>query len=128
MDKVVHFEIPADNLARAKKFYSSVFGWKLEDAPEMEYTMVSTVEVDPKTRMPRESGAINGGMMKRMEAVKGPVVTINVDDIDRAIEKVTKAGGKRVVDKQEVMGMGWNAYVKDTEGNVIGIWQSKRKM
>lgn len=127
MDKVVHFEIPADNLARAKKFYSSVFGWKTEDVPGMEYAMVHTVAVDQKTRMPKESGAINGGMMKRMAAVKAPVVTINVDDIDKAVQKVVKAGGKVVMKKQKVMDMGWNAYVKDSEGNVIGVWQNAMK-
>jgi predicted enzyme related to lactoylglutathione lyase len=127
MDKVVHFEIPADDLARAKKFYSSVFGWKTEDVPGMEYAMARTVAVDEKTRMPKESGAINGGMMKRIAAVKAPVVTINVDDIDKAMEKVVKAGGKVVTEKQKVMDMGWNAYVKDSEGNVIGVWQNARK-
>lgn len=128
MDRVVHFEIPADDLARAKKFYGSVFGWKTEDVPGMEYAMVHTVEVDQKTRMPKQAGAINGGMMKRAAAVKAPVVTINVDDIDKAMEKVVKAGGKVVMEKQKVMDMGWNAYVKDTEGNVIGVWQNARKM
>lgn len=127
MDKVVHFEIPADDLARAKKFYSSVFGWKLEDAEGIEYTMARTVAVDEKTRMPKESGAINGGMMKRSNDVRAPVVTINVDDIDKALQRVVKAGGKIVMEKQKVMDMGWNAYVKDSEGNVIGVWQSMRR-
>jgi len=126
MDKVVHFEIPAENMARAKKFYSSVFGWETEDVPGMEYSMVHTVETG-EDRMPKEKGAINGGMMKRMDAVKAPVVTINVSDIDKAVQKVVKAGGKIVVEKQMVMDMGWNAYVKDTEGNVIGVWQNARK-
>jgi uncharacterized protein len=127
MDKVVHFEIPADDMPRAKKFYASVFGWKTEDVPGMEYAMVHTVEVDPKSRMPKEAGAINGGMMKRMGAIKAPVVTIDVADIDKAIEKVTKAGGKLIVPKQAVMEMGWNAYVTDSEGNIIGVWQAKTK-
>lgn len=128
MDKVVHFEIPADDLTRAKRFYSGVFGWRTEDVPGMEYSIVHTVEVDKRTRMPKEPGAINGGMMKRMAAVKAPVVTIDVEDIDRALQKVEKAGGKVLVPKQKVMDMGWNAYVKDTEGNVIGVWQSTRRM
>lgn len=127
MDKVVHFEIPANNMNRAKKFYGTVFGWKTEDVPGMEYAMVHTVAVDRKSRMPKEAGAINGGMMKRMKAVRAPVVTINVTDIDRAMQKVVKAGGKVVTKKQKVMDMGWNAYVKDTEGNVIGVWQNARR-
>ena len=54
MDSVVHFEIPSGNTARAKKFYSSVFGWKSEDYPKMNYTIWHTVEVDKKTRMPKK--------------------------------------------------------------------------
>jgi uncharacterized protein len=128
MDKVQHFEIPADDLQRAKKFYSSAFGWKTEDVPGMEYSMVHTVATDEKTRMPKEPGAINGGMMKRMPNMKGPVVTITVDDMKKALAKVTKAGGRVLVEPQKVMDMGWNAYVQDTEGNVIGVWQSARQM
>ena len=131
MGKVVHFEIPVDDIGRARKFYSSVFGWETEDVkgmpPGMEYVMLHTTETDKKTRMPKEVGAINGGMMKRMPAVKSPVVTIDVDDIDKAIENVTKSGGKLLMEKQKVMEMGWNAYVKDTEGNVIGVWQAIKK-
>jgi len=128
MDKVQYFEIPADNVERAQKFYKTVFGWRTEAVPNMEYTMVHTVDTDEKTRMPKEVGAINGGMMKRMGEVKAPVITVTVANIDDAIKKVEKNGGKLVMPKQEVPGMGWNAYVKDSEGNVIGVWQSTRKM
>ncbi len=69
MGKVVHFEIPADDLARAKKFYSTVFGWTLNEFPEMEYTIAKTVESD-QNGMPKEPGAINGGMLQRQDPVK----------------------------------------------------------
>ena len=128
MDSVVHFEIPASNVGRAKKFYGSIFGWKTENYPAMDYTILHTVETDRKTMKPKQPGAINGGMMKRMGAIKAPVVTINVADIDKAMQKVTKAGGKVVMPKQKVMEMGWNAYVMDTEGNVIGVWQNATPM
>ncbi len=45
MDKVVHFEIPADDLARAQKFYQSVFGWKMDAVPDMEYILIGTTQV-----------------------------------------------------------------------------------
>ena len=64
MDKVVHFEIPVDDLKRAQNFYKIIFGWTIEPMPEMNYTILRTVEVDEKF-MPKEKGAINGGMMKR---------------------------------------------------------------
>ena len=66
MDKVQHFELPVDNLERAKKFYKSIFGWELKDAPEMSYTMITTVPTN-KEGVPKEAGAINGGMFKRSD-------------------------------------------------------------
>jgi uncharacterized protein len=126
--KVVHFELPADNLERAKNFYKQAFGWGFEQMPGMEYHMVSTVEIDQKTRMPKEPGAINGGMTKRNNEVKNPVITIDVQDIDAALKNVEKLGGKTVQKKQPVADMGFTAYFKDTEGNIVGLWQTARRM
>jgi predicted enzyme related to lactoylglutathione lyase len=122
MDKVVHFEIPADDLERAQKFYKNVFGWKMEQFPDMEYIMVGTVPVD-ETNMPKEPGAINGGMMKRQDPVTSPVITINVLNIDDALKKVKKMGGEVARGKMPIGEMGYAAYFKDTEGNIIGLWQ-----
>ena len=126
MDKVVHFEIPVDNLERAKKFYKTAFNWALNPIPQMEYTLLNTVEVDEKN-MPKEPGAINGGMMKRGEAIKNVVITISVENMDTAIKKVQSLGGKIVQGKMEVPNMGITAYFQDTEGNVLGLWQATRK-
>lgn len=123
MDKVVHFEIPAEDVKRAKKFYESVFGWQTNDIPEMDYTMLITSPTDERN-MPKEKGAINGGMMKRSDKVKSPLVTISVSDIDDAVKKLEKAGGKLVLPKVKVEKMGFLAYFKDTEGNVVGLWQN----
>jgi hypothetical protein len=123
MDKVVHFEIPAEDIKRAKKFYESVFGWQTNDIPEMDYTMLVTSPTDERN-MPKEKGAINGGMMKRSDKVKSPVVTISVSDIDDTVKKLEKAGGKLVLPKVKVEKMGFSAYFKDTEGNIVGLWQN----
>ncbi len=123
MGKVVHFEIPADNLARAKKFYSTVFGWTLNEFPEMEYTIVRTVESD-ENGMPKELGAINGGMLQRQDPVKAPIITISVDNMDQAAATIEKNGGKIIRPKMPVGDMGFAAYFKDTEGNVVGLWQN----
>ena len=123
MGKVVHFEIPADNLARAKKFYSTVFGWTLNEFPEMEYTIARTVESD-QNGMPKEPGAINGGMLQRQDPVKSPVITIDVDNMDQAAVTIEKNGGKMIRPKVAVGDMGFAAYFKDTEGNVVGLWQN----
>lgn len=119
----MHFEIPVDDLERARKFYRSVFGWKTRSMPDMDYTMVQTTEVG-KDRMPVERGAINGGMMKRGRVVSAPVITVEVDDIGAAISKAERQGGKLALGKQTVGDMGFSAYVKDSEGNLIGLWQS----
>ena len=123
MDKVVHFEIPTEDMERAKKFYHETFGWKLQDFPELKYVIASTVAVDDK-QMPKESGAINGGMMKRNDIVTGPSFSINVDDIDEATEKVKEAGGKILKEKVPVGDMGFMVYFADTEGNVLSLWQT----
>ncbi|MGD0729418.1 MAG: VOC family protein [Candidatus Micrarchaeaceae archaeon] len=127
MNEVVHFEVPATNLARAKKFYSAVFEWELEDVPGMNYTMVRTIAVDKKTRMPKKPGAINGGMMKKGGVFKAPTLTVDVGNIDKAVVRVKKAGGKLAMKKQKVMDMGYIAYVKDTEGNLVGIWETVKR-
>lgn len=123
MDKVVHFEIPVDDLARAKQFYNSIFGWGLEDFPGMDYTGITTVPTGENQR-PTEPGAINGGFMKRSDQVTGTVVAINVASVDDYIGKVQAGGGSLVMPKVEIPGMGFYAYVTDTEGNVVGLWEN----
>lgn len=120
--KVVHFEIPVDDVKRAKAFYNKAFGWQMAPVPEMEYTMVGTTPSDKNGR-PKEPGAINGGMMVRQGPVKSPVVTIQVDEIEAALKNVVKLGGSVLVGKMPVGNMGFSAYIKDTEGNTIGLWQ-----
>ena len=130
MDKVVHFEIPADDVKRANKFYSTVFGWDIQKFPmpdpEMEYYGACTVPVDKKM-MPKEPGAINGGITKRNQLLKGISIAVKVDSVDQYQKKAVKAGGKVVMPKMDVAGMGFLAYVRDTEGNIIGIWEDVKK-
>ena len=130
MDKVVHFEIPVDNLDRAKKFYSSIFGWQLEDWPMpggARYVGIRTTPVDEATHMPKEPGAINGGMRERTKDVSAPVFAINVASVDDYVKKVQAAGSTVVIPKVEITGMGFYAYVRDSEGNVIGLWEDMKK-
>ena len=127
MNKVVHFEVPFDNKERAHDFYSKVFGWQLQDMFDGKYTIARTVAVDEKM-MPKESGAINGGMYNRADGgSKHPVIVMDVYDIDEHIKKVISHGGSVFMDKHGIGEMGWYAQVKDTEGNIIGIWQTLKK-
>ncbi len=124
MDKVVHFEIPADNTKRASEFYNKAFGWTLTpiEMGQMEYTMIKTTDSD-ENGTPKNPGAINGGMGKRSSTLQHPVVTIHVQDINQALASIEKLGGKKVQEKMPVGDMGFAAYFKDTEGNIIGLWQ-----
>jgi len=126
MARGVHFEIPAEDIDRAKGFYGSVFGWQLETTPMPggEYTSVVTTPVDKQTQMPTEPGAINGGMMQRTDTTPAPVITIDVEAIDDALKQVEDRGGSTVTPRTEIPGMGAFAYFKDPEGNVLGLWET----
>ncbi len=122
MDKVVHFEIPFDNQKRAQKFYSGIFGWKLQPIPEMGYVMVYAAKTDAD-HMVTEKGAINGGMFQRNSDAKTPMIVIGVESIDDTIEKVLAAGGKVVTPKTPIPN-GSYARIAACEGNVIGLADS----
>ena len=123
MDKVVHFEVPFDDKARAMKFYSSAFGGKLTDFAEMSYVMAETTAVNEQ-HMPVEPGAINGGLFQRPKEAPHPTIYVGVESIDAALKKVEAAGGKVVTPNTPIPGMGAFARVSDTEGNVIGLFQT----
>ena len=122
--RIVHFEIPFDDGDRARSFYQDAFGWNVQHIPDMDYTMVMS---GPTTEqgMPSEPGFINCGMLGRNLAPSGaPVITVDVDSIDAALEKIEKLGGATVLAKQPVGTMGFAAYFSDPEGNVMGLWES----
>jgi len=126
MRAVVHFEIPADDLTRARDFYGSVFDWQLQtmQMPGGEYTVAVTSPVDEATQLPIEPGAINGGLMQRDANTPSPVITVDVEDIDAALQQITLRGGSTVTPRTAIPGMGAFAYFKDPEGNVLGLWET----
>jgi predicted enzyme related to lactoylglutathione lyase len=89
----------------------------------MHYNFVSTGPVRDEGT-PTEPGYIGGGMMERSELVGKPVITIAVDDVDETLERVTANGGSAVGEPIPVGDMGVAAYFEDSEGNLMGIWQS----
>lgn len=127
MDKVVHFEIPADDVVRAKKFYEDVFGWHAIAMEDMGYVMFHTGPTDDKTGMVKENAFINGGMFKRQGVLTTPVITINVKNIDQAAQQIQAQGGKIVREKKPVGDMGIAAYFTDCEGNLLGLWEDIKK-
>jgi uncharacterized protein len=116
MPRPIHFEIPADNPERAIGFYQGVFGWTFQkwEGP-MPYWMVLTGEKTP---------GIDGGIHPRAHPGQGPVNTMDVPSCDEFATKVEKAGGKVVVPKMAIPGIGWLAYCTDPEGNTFGMMQN----
>jgi predicted enzyme related to lactoylglutathione lyase len=120
--RVVHFEIPADDLGRAEAFYRDVFAWEINSIPGMGYTLVGTT---PSTENgPTQPGAINGGMLARAAPITAPVVTIEVDDIEAALKAIERLGGRTIRERMPVGDMGFAAYFADTENNVLGLWEN----
>jgi predicted enzyme related to lactoylglutathione lyase len=115
MNKVTHFEITGTDLEKTAEFYRSVFGWKIHkwDGP-VDYWIVDTGAI------PGTPG-INGGLMEAGEGLSGTINTIEVDDIDSVIEKVLAAGGKVVIEKHTIPGVGFQAYCIDVSGVIFGL-------
>jgi predicted enzyme related to lactoylglutathione lyase len=111
----VHFEIPVDEPERAGTFYGAVFGWNVAQWGSEQYWTVSTGE---------EPGpGAEGALALRKEAPEGVVVYVQVDDMERAMDRVKQAGGRLLTEKMPIPTMGWSAHFRDTEGNLIGLFQ-----
>ena len=119
MPKVVHFEMPFDDAERANKFYADVFGWQSSkwDGPEEYYLQQTGAE--------SESYGIGGALIARASALNGggTLVVIGVDDLDAYIGRVAAAGCAIVTPRTAIPGVGWFANFRDTEGNVVGMFQ-----
>lgn len=119
---IVHFEIPADDVEKLRKFYQQLFGWKIEKAPgPMDYWIIGTVPTDEKG-MPLRPG-VNGGMYKKEQPEMKLVNYFSIESIDEYIKKVEALGGKMVSPKQEVPNVGWIAIAVDPEGNQFALLQ-----
>jgi len=122
MGRVIHFEIHAADPDRAVAFYSSVFGWRFQPIPSLDYWMIAT----------GEGAGIDGGLLRRRGAapedgqpVNAFVCTIGVDDVDAAVAAALAVHPDGLaVPKMAIPGVGWQAYVKDTEGNILGLHQA----
>lgn len=122
MNRVVHFEMPAEDRERVARFYSGVFGWQMQTmGPEMgDYILATTTESDESG--PKKPGAINGGFFpKSDEQPSIPSVVIEVEDIKNHMTKVRDAGGQVVGEPVEIPGVGWFVSFVDTEGNRVSM-------
>jgi predicted enzyme related to lactoylglutathione lyase len=120
---IVHFEIPSDNIERAKKFYNDLFGWKMEKMPgPTEYWTFATT---PSDKNSDEQQNITGGVMDRQMPQQSITNYISVKSVDDYSKKVEGLGGKVKVPKTEVLNLGWFAICTDTENNTFGLWETK---
>jgi predicted enzyme related to lactoylglutathione lyase len=121
MPTIVHFEIPAEDIERSKKFYSELFGWKIEkfpgETPAGEYWML-TITDDKGNKV------LGGGMHKRMFPEQQITNYIDVKSVDEYSSRLEKLGGKVVRTKRAVPGMGYFAFCLDTENNSFAIWET----
>jgi hypothetical protein len=112
---IVWFEIPADNVDRAKKFYGALFGWKIEKFPGVtDYWHIDTGGGD-RTR--------DGGMMARQYPEQAITNYVAVSSVDEAAAKVEKLGGKICKPKTAVPQMGYFVICQDTENNTFALWE-----
>ncbi|MCL2476910.1 VOC family protein [Candidatus Bathycorpusculum sp.] len=117
---IVHFEIPASNMEKIKRFYEDVFGWKIIQAGgPIEYWIIQTVPTDNKGMTLRPG--INGGMYKRQTPEGKPINYYSVESITDFLEKIVKLGGRVTQPKQEVPEVGWIAAAEDPEGNAFAL-------
>ena len=112
--KLVHFEMPAQDDARATQFYGSLFGWEWNTAemgPGFNYHM---------TQLTDETG---GAVYRSPDNLRGPIVYFDTDDIDATVARVRELGGQ-AEDKQPIPGVGWFVRCTDTEGNPFSLFQT----
>ena len=134
-NRIVHFEIEAKDKKRAKMFYEEAFGWKMDQQPEEYGGYIIVTTGDPK-----ETGGINGGIYqedkKKLNAFS---CVVSVDDVDKAIADVKKAGGKvfddnvtpdgkKLGEKMDIPGIGIYVKCEDTEGNRFTLLQPSSDM
>jgi predicted enzyme related to lactoylglutathione lyase len=115
MNRVTHFEIPADDPDRAMRFYEKAFNWQFTQFGDQSYWMARTGDAgDP---------GIDGAVTKKNHPDQPLTNNIQVADLDESIAKVEALGGVLVVPKTQIPGVGWFCFFKDTEGNIMGMMQ-----
>jgi len=129
MDRVKAFDIPVDDMKRAQRFYQEVFDWKITPIPGSggNFHAAQTVPVD-ENGDPKAPGGINGGFFQRgTDGLEGTFLEINVPSIDECLKRIELAGGKLVKPKGPMLDIAFFALVKDTEGNILGLWEGVKK-
>jgi len=117
-DPMVYFEMPADDVERAKRFYERVFDWKIDYIPRIDYHSVQTKD--------SSGDGIDGGLIQRKAAGQPIMNYVRVASIEDCSKSIVESGGAIVLDRQEVPGFGAYAIFRDTEGNLVGMHERQR--
>jgi predicted enzyme related to lactoylglutathione lyase len=123
MPRPVHFEIQAESPERAMRFYEELFGWKFSQWGQENYWLIATGD--------KAQPGIDGGLLPRpapgapaeMAALNAFACTVDVSDLDATLTRLQGLGGRVVLPRMPIPGIGWLAYAKDTEGNIFGMMQ-----
>jgi uncharacterized protein len=114
----VHIELHTKNVDGSKRFYARMFGWKMEEFPAMDYTIIDVGE------------GTGGGMMKNPipDDPDNWLPYVPVDDVAASVKKAVSLGATVARDVTEVPGMGWFSVIIDPTGAAFGLWQPKETM
>ena len=128
MANIAYFEIPADDMERAKKFYKTVFGWDIRRIPmegvPPDYQSVMTGDAVTIKGPNYEMSQLNsGGMMKRAFPEQKITNYVQVESLEDALNIVKENGGKQFRDTVNIPNVGRITIIEDTEGNLLGLWQ-----
>jgi predicted enzyme related to lactoylglutathione lyase len=127
MPNIAYFEIPADNVDRAKHFYKNLLGWKIEPVrmPAMDTKKMEAMEYNGITMGDPEPGTMNMGGLYKRQMGEGIKSYVRVDNIGNVLAKVERLGGKILMPKEMIKGVGLVAIIRDSEGNGIGLWEPR---
>ncbi len=128
MANIAYFMIPADNVDRAKHFYHSLLGWKIEPTKvPMDPSQMASMQHHDIITGKAEEGTLNMGGLYERHMKESILTFVMVEDIDKVLAKVGKLGGKITMPKEEIKGVGLVAMIQDSEGNIIGLWKPAMK-
>jgi hypothetical protein len=129
VDHVRAFDIPVNDMRRAKRFYEKAFGWQIRPIPGSggDFHAANTAPIDENDE-PQIRGAINGGFFRRgTHDLKETFLEVNVQSIDESLKTILAEGGQLIRPKAPILDIAFFAVIKDTEGNAVGLWEDVKR-
>jgi uncharacterized protein len=131
MPRPVHFEIHASQPEAIQAFYSALFGWTFHQWGDQAYWLLATGDGNPMAGIPSSQPGIDGALVPRSgpvaeegQPVNSWVVTVDVDDCRAYLDRAVALGATVALPLAPIPGVGWLAYIKDPDGNILGMMQS----